>query len=606
MLGQAASALDAGAIYDAQRWLARSRLFGSRGGSVELMQVACYRHLGQFEHWSEELEAARRAGVPDDRTQLESQLGNIHLGDVTSAGSDPIVELIQRGVSLHEVLAAFVHGYLRREEPEKAMLILDSWSRDAPDDVHLLHMQGVVQRWLSQPAQAEVSFRTVLDKQPRFDLAQIALAQMLEEQNRIGEAIVQCVELAARAPQSSNVELNLVRLLRKKGEYAAARSILDQLHARTDTPEGTVFEKGQLELETGNYDAARPLLRDTRSGPDEVKRKTVAAILDSLVGDAPGSAALLAQVDQLANRSIRLYDVRVRMRMNPQDPELVKEFQTLSLPPEADLEKPRTSQASSSPLFLQHCAACHGENGAGNGYAARFLFPRPRNLRTDRFRLVSSSNGIQTLSDIQGVIQRGVPGTSMTGNKSLTAEQLEQLAREVQRMQIDGARERLIAQHLDENVDLPSEEEINTRAAQWVTPGEIVSPPQFGPLDEAAVARGKQVYFQTGCQHCHGGDGIGSPDVTLFDDQGQVTRPRDLVREFFKGSQEPMSIYLRIRLGMPGTPHPSCANLTEKQLIDLVHFCRSLAREPKRELTNHEREVYASPGAYIDAFSGGE
>src|SRR5271157_4380227 len=43
-------------------------------------------------------------------------------------------------------------------------------------------------------------------------------------------------------------------------------------------------------------------------------------------------------------------------------------------------------------LFGRYCAACHGENGDGNGPAARFLYPKPRNFREGQFRLVMTTN----------------------------------------------------------------------------------------------------------------------------------------------------------------------------------------------------------------------
>ena len=64
-------------------------------------------------------------------------------------------------------------------------------------------------------------------------------------------------------------------------------------------------------------------------------------------------------------------------------------------------------------LYAQHCAACHGQNGDGQGVAAAYLFPKPRDFRAGRFRLVSTTNGIPTLEDIEAVLQRGMPGSSM-------------------------------------------------------------------------------------------------------------------------------------------------------------------------------------------------
>ena len=84
----------------------------------------------------------------------------------------------------------------------------------------------------------------------------------------------------------------------------------------------------------------------------------------------------------------------------------------------------------------------------------------------------------------------------------------------------------------------------------------------------------------------------------LFDDNGQPTRAHDLVREMFKGGRESESIYLRIVAGMPGTPHPASSTLSERERIDLVQYCRSLAAEPQLLLTNHQRAQWATNAAY--------
>ena len=54
---------------------------------------------------------------------------------------------------------------------------------------------------------------------------------------------------------------------------------------------------------------------------------------------------------------------------------------------------------------------------------------------------------------------------------------------------------------------------------------------------------------------------------------------------------------------MPGTPHPASLGVIEEQLIDLVQYCRSLAAEPKRNLTNFERAMFATGDAYLAEFA---
>jgi hypothetical protein len=80
----------------------------------------------------------------------------------------------------------------------------------------------------------------------------------------------------------------------------------------------------------------------------------------------------------------------------------------------------------------------------------------------------------------------------------------------------------------------------------------------------------------------------------MYDEARRPTTPRNLVRDPMKGGSQAQSLYLRIRLGMPGTPHPASPALQEADLVALVHYCQSLGREPKQHLTNSQRAALAA------------
>jgi cytochrome c oxidase cbb3-type subunit 2 len=82
-------------------------------------------------------------------------------------------------------------------------------------------------------------------------------------------------------------------------------------------------------------------------------------------------------------------------------------------PATADTAPIPAPQADGKQLYAQHCQACHGEQGDGNGPAARCLYPRPRNFGEAKFRLVSTNNGIPTDQDLMATITRGMPGSAM-------------------------------------------------------------------------------------------------------------------------------------------------------------------------------------------------
>ena len=247
----------------------------------------------------------------------------------------------------------------------------------------------------------------------------------------------------------------------------------------------------------------------------------------------------------------------------------------------------KVAAASEAPLsgrdlFARHCAACHGEKGDGQGIAARFLFPKPRDFRLGRFRLVSTINSVPTVEDLQAVLLRGMPGSAMPPWGHLSERDRTALIEEVRRIRREAARESAIQQAKEDGEEI-DEKEITKLLLTRTTPGRVVEAPKAAAADAAALARGKELYVKQGCSACHGNEGRGDGQQKMVDSEGLPTRPRDFLRGIFKGSPDPESLYRRIVLGMPGTPMPASNNLKPEQVAELVTFVRSLSNEKLRQ-----------------------
>jgi DMSO reductase family type II enzyme heme b subunit len=248
-------------------------------------------------------------------------------------------------------------------------------------------------------------------------------------------------------------------------------------------------------------------------------------------------------------------------------------------------------------LYAQHCAGCHGLLGDGAGPAAAFLFPKPRNFRFGKFRLVSTENSVPSPADLEAVLVRGMPGSSMPPWTHLSRQDRALLIEEVYRLLGEGARDRYV-QNLKQEQGLTDEDikaedvqaEIAAYAKQRVTPGEVTSVPRIGPADRQAIAQGREHFLKQNCNSCHGLEGKGDGIAKMIEDEGFPTRPRDLTRGIFKGGHDPASLFLRVARGMPGTPMPSAPLLTESQVVELVHYLRSLSTEDERQAAILKRE----------------
>jgi DMSO reductase family type II enzyme heme b subunit len=251
-------------------------------------------------------------------------------------------------------------------------------------------------------------------------------------------------------------------------------------------------------------------------------------------------------------------------------------------------------------LYARHCAACHGERGDGQGVAAAYLFPKPRDFRAGRFRLVSTANNVPTKADLQAVLERGMPGSSMPPWGHLSQADRDALVDEVMRLRREGARAQYIAL-LKEEDELTDEEiaaadvqeEIEEYVERFSTPGATTEVPEFPPSDAQSVARGKEVYANFGCIQCHGQEGKGDGVQEMFDDEKLPTAPRDFTAGIFKGGHDTASLYRRTAYGMPGTPMPSSQHMSPAQMVDLVHYIRSMSTEGQREAAVLNRQRLA-------------
>jgi mono/diheme cytochrome c family protein len=233
-------------------------------------------------------------------------------------------------------------------------------------------------------------------------------------------------------------------------------------------------------------------------------------------------------------------------------------------------------------LYAQHCAACHGAKGDGQGLAAKFLFPKPRDFRAGRFRLISTSNNVPTPADLDQVLVRGMPGSAMISWAHLGPEERKLLVEQVIKLRRDGAAEveRALAKEADETL---SDAELKAAVDRITKPGEVVAPPAASPPTSEAIARGAALYKAKACVSCHGEKGKGDGQQKMVDAEGLATRPRDLTLGIFKGSPAFADVYRRLWLGMPGSPMPTSQQLAPEEVADLVHFVLSLSNEAHRE-----------------------
>ncbi len=200
-------------------------------------------------------------------------------------------------------------------------------------------------------------------------------------------------------------------------------------------------------------------------------------------------------------------------------------------------------------LYARQCATCHGRHGGGDGPAARFMEPQPRDLSSGTYKFTSIPNGLATEEDLYRIISRGMPGTAMPAWSGLSQEERWQLVYHL----------RALAPPLPD----PTPEPIDI--------------PQMPGATPASVARGAEVYQEAGCIACHGPGGRARGMPVLTDGGGRALRAADLGRaDHFRGGGEPTDIYRTITTGIGGTPMPGFAHLAAEDRWALVHWIAAI------------------------------
>lgn len=243
-------------------------------------------------------------------------------------------------------------------------------------------------------------------------------------------------------------------------------------------------------------------------------------------------------------------------------------------------------------LFVKQCAICHGDQGDGAGQFAYLMNPRPRNLKTGKFKLTTTQNLIPSNEDLLRTISRGMPGSAMPPWGHLPLADLKALVAFVRSVHLNALRAELDAGVKDGTY---TPDEVPALLAARTQPGLPIIVPPEPKSDDLRWFNGRRVYLQ-GCASCHGPDGHPLPDAVKFDDEGYPDPPRSFVNGIFKGGMDGAALYCRITKGMRGTPMPAYeGTYSDDELWDLIHYVQSLTRAGSQERAQLQQGTFTAP-----------
>lgn len=222
-------------------------------------------------------------------------------------------------------------------------------------------------------------------------------------------------------------------------------------------------------------------------------------------------------------------------------------------------------------IYDKKCWWCHGENGAGDGPASKFLIPPPRDFTAGwyKFKTTPFDEITPADEDIFRMISGGMNHVSLWKGMSGTS--------------------------------MPNWDDVLKEQERWDIVAYIKSlsgldKPAKGPIDyknqikssKESIEKGKEI-FKKMCVECHGEEGKGDGTKKLKDDLGFRTWPRNFTKPWtFKVSNDQKEIYTRISNGIPGTQMPSFADPSSKKTLSdeerwhVANYVNSIGDDTKK------------------------
>lgn len=254
-------------------------------------------------------------------------------------------------------------------------------------------------------------------------------------------------------------------------------------------------------------------------------------------------------------------------------------------------------------IFRNRCAGCHGISGDGQGPAAEYLQPKPRDYRKGVFKFTSTPYGDRPArQDLVRTIRRGAKGTSMPAFPWMSNEDLDAVIDYVFYLSLRGRVEEVVASMSDdyeedeaidpvEFTDALESEHNRWQAANAQVVRAVSAEPSY---NDESVKLGRALFIKSSCYQCHGADAEGqtewlseefiaaqksapadSPLRINYDAWGYPAPAADITARLLHGGRRPIDIYRRIYTGINGTPMPAFGQVFQDDpdaFWHLVHY----------------------------------
>ena len=257
---------------DASGWLDKLASFPGQEVECAFLRARVARKRGDYATMDEQLQLVREltANMSSsqiqrnvERTKLEQVLMAAQTGDHDYAENFLEPYLISDDLGPYdkrEVCESFIFGYIQFQLYDPALLLIDTWIKDFPNDARPYYLRASISRSRFQPREAEKSLHRALELNPQYFKAAYELASVMMELKETEKAL-QYLKIAIK-DEILEVDCLIAQshAYRALGDNEKARELLRQALAKEPGHYSGQNALGQLLVESQQWKEAIQLL----------------------------------------------------------------------------------------------------------------------------------------------------------------------------------------------------------------------------------------------------------------------------------------------------------------------------------------------------------
>lgn len=317
---------------DAVYWIDWADAIGSKNPDTALLRVRAVRRMGIPDAIENAMEEAQKRGVNPRALQRERILYAAQSGRMRQC--DPLLSSLLTDTSgdNKEVCLAYVTGYLRNQRTSDALLLIDAWMKDAPEDGYPWLIRSKIHRVQQDLLAAEKDLGEALRRLPGWMEAEIELAEIYSDSGRAADAVELFRKVDGDPALRSRAVTGLAIALKSTGKPDESLEVL-RSQVQIDSENAQLWlEIGRTEFENGDYEQARDALeKSLKLKPWAQDARYVLAQCLRQLGENEAADLQFAEVEKSRTAFAELAVYEQDLRRNPQSADLLAKIGSILL-----------------------------------------------------------------------------------------------------------------------------------------------------------------------------------------------------------------------------------------------------------------------------------